>query len=133
MKFDDREEPTPVAPLVLSASALADIVGRGRPGYESICNIDGVLTQVDARGNVTYPAAQADDTSGAPGDEARRAREALTDELVGNFAGGIAVLRTDRGPSAPARNLTDDDCWERARNLVAALLGEYNVTRKDNR
>lgn len=63
-------------------------------------------------------------------EERRRAREAMIDCLVGDIAGSIAVLRTERA-GAPARDLTDDDCWERARNIAAWLLIEYDVKTKE--
>ena len=59
-------------------------------------------------------------------DAQRLAREALVDELVGDIAGGIAVLNDKRG-GVPGLGISDDLIRERAANIVTGLLGNYRI------
>lgn len=60
-------------------------------------------------------------------DAERMAREVLADALVGDVAGGLAVLCHDRAGAPAVPGLTDEHCWERARGIVQALIMNYRI------
>lgn len=52
-------------------------------------------------------------------------KESLIDSLVSDVATGIRVLRSRDGSW-----LTEDQIMDRARNIVAGLIGNYNITKR---
>lgn len=127
---------------MLSAQQFSDLLAAPRTGEVAIYNVDGALVEVDAAGNVSPTPEGSVYISNADGvirerwlqrysaAEARRAREDLADRIVADVAGGLAVLCHDRVGAPAVPGLTDEMCWERARNIVGALLGNYEIKEK---
>jgi hypothetical protein len=52
--------------------------------------------------------------------------ESLIDSLVGDVVGYLVALREPHYGGVP---ITDEQAWERARNVVAGLIGNYRIER----
>lgn len=50
--------------------------------------------------------------------------ESLIDSLVGDVVGYLVTLREPHCGPLP---ITDEQAWERARNIVAGLIGNYDI------
>lgn len=51
--------------------------------------------------------------------------ESLRDSLVGDVAGYLVTLREPHCAGLP---ITDEQAWERARNIVSGLISNYRIT-----
>lgn len=80
------------------------------------------VDEIKNPGQCVHGVSLADPCQACWAEEGRPRAKALSDALVADVAAGLRVLRSRDGV-----NLSEDQIMDRARNIVAGLVGNYRI------